>query len=199
MNTLLQDLIKDTVSKGLSDKIGSSLGVSSSQANSVISMLMPAVLGGLQKNAENPDEAEKIVNTLQKHHVGGEVFNDIENLISHPENQKGDGILRHVLGDKREVVEQKIAQQSGMDLNMVSKIFTMVAPLVMGEVGKKLTGGNSSSSSFSSSDLLSTLFGGEKKSQAKEQSFLTSLLDQDGDGEIMDDVLKIGMNFFKKS
>jgi len=195
MNNFLQDLIQDTVSKGISDKIGKQLGVSSSQANSVISLLMPAVLGGLQKNAQDPVEAEKIVNTVQKHHAGGGIFNNISDLLSNPQNQKGDKILQHVLGDKRQVVEQSIAQKSGMDSTMVSNIFTMIAPLVMGEIGKKLTGGNSSSDS---SSLLSGILGGGK-SEAKEQSFLTSLLDRDGDGEIMDDVLQMGMNFLKKA
>jgi len=195
MNALLQNLMTQALSKGLSDKIGSSLGVSSSQASSVISMLMPTVLGGLQSNAEDPKEAEKIASTLQKNHTGN-IFDNLDDLVSNPKNQKGDGILQHILGNKRSVIEKNVAQQSGMDSSIVSSIFTMVAPLVMGEIGKKLTGGNSSNSQ--SSLLSSILGGGEKNTASKEQSLLTSLLDKNGDGSIIDDVLSMGMNFLKK-
>lgn len=194
MNSILQNLIKDVASKGLSDQISSKLGISSSQTDSVISMVMPALMGGLQKNIEDPKEAEKLASTIQKHHTNSSVFDNISDLISHPENVKGDKIVGHILGDNTEKVAEKVAQQSGVDSSLVSSILPMIAPLLMGEIGKSLTGTQSSNSGGS---LISSLLGGDEKSSKKESSFLTSLLDRDGDGEIMDDVLGMGMNFLK--
>ena len=48
----------------------------------------------------------------------------------------GDGILRHVLGDKREVVEKRVSQGGSIDIGTISKLFTMLAPLLMGMLGR---------------------------------------------------------------
>lgn len=198
MNSILQNLIKDVATKGISEQIGSKLGVSGSQASSVISMLMPALMGGLQQNAQNPQEAEKLASTIQKHHAGGGIFDNISDIIAHPENAKGDKIASHIFGGNKSAIEQKIAQQSGVDSSMVSSIVSMLAPLVMGEIGKSFTGNNSANNSGSAGSMIASLLGGDdKKASTKESSFLTSLLDKDGDGEIMDDVLGMGMNFLK--
>lgn len=48
----------------------------------------------------------------------------------------GEGILRHVLGDRRGTVEASAARASGMDRGQVASLIPMLAPLVMGALGK---------------------------------------------------------------
>lgn len=197
MNQLLQTLLQEAITKGLSEKVGTSLGISEEKASSVISFLAPAVIGGLQKNAEDPQEAQDIVNALEKDHSNSSLFDHLDDLISQPATAKGDGILKHVLGENRMTIEEKVAKQSGVDSTIVSQIFTMIAPLVMGYLGKNLLSEKNNSNTSGLTDMLTGILSGGQ-TQKKEQSFLTSLLDQDNDGNIADDILSMGMKFLQK-
>jgi hypothetical protein len=108
---------------------------------------------------------------------GGGVDDSVKN--------EGDKILGHVLGQKRQGVEQVIGQKAGVDAGAVSSILKTAAPLLMGFLGKQ-TRQNNVSSQGDISNLLGGLLGGS--SAQKEQSFLESILDADGDGSVVDDV-----------
>jgi len=86
-------------------------------------------------------------------------------------------------------VENAVSQSSGLDLGSVSKLLTMLAPLVMGGLGRIRqqegldTGG------------LSSMLQGEMRSAEQKglaPSGLLSLLDADKDGDVVDDLAKIG-------
>ncbi len=177
MNTLIQNLLQETVSKGLSDKISSQFGISSSQAESALSLLMPEVLSGVQENAKDGNSAEQLEKTLKKNHADGSIFDKIDDLVLNPESAKGEKILDHIFGknaDKKAMIEKKAAEKSGLDSSVVSQIFTIAAPLVMGKLGQSL--GKSSSGI----------------------SPLLSLLDQNNDGSVVDDMFRLAKNFFTK-
>jgi len=70
-------------------------------------------------------------------------------------------------------------------MGSVANILKVAAPILMGVIGKKASQQNVSSSS-GIGGLLGGLLGGN--SADKEQSFLESILDADGDGSIVDDV-----------
>lgn len=48
----------------------------------------------------------------------------------------GAGILGHILGGKRDAVENGVAQGSGLDKAQIAKLLVLAAPLVMGALGK---------------------------------------------------------------
>ena len=97
----------------------------------------------------------------------------------------GSKILGHVLGGKQQNVEKAIGVQTGMDSGAVANILKMAAPLLMGMIAKQ-TKEKKVNSPSGIEDLLGSLLGGS--SSKKEQSFLESILDANGDGSIMDDV-----------
>ncbi len=49
---------------------------------------------------------------------------------------QGNAILGHVLGDRQSLAEQGISQASGLDLSKVGPLLAMLAPLVMGALGR---------------------------------------------------------------
>lgn len=176
MNALIQNLLQETASKGIASKISSQFGISESQANSALSMLMPEVLSGVQGNAKDEKSAQQLQNTLEKNHSDGGIFSHLDDLISNPESGKGSQILGHIFGsdtEKKSAIEKKVAEKSGIDSGVVSQIFTMAAPLVMGKLGQSV-------------------------GKSGNTSMLTSLLDQNNDGSIIDDIFRLGMKFFKK-
>lgn len=89
------------------------------------------------------------------------------------------------MGQKRQGVEQIIGQKAGIDAGSVDNILKVAAPILMGVLGKQAQQNNVSSQNDLGS-LLGGLLGGS--SAQKEQSFLESILDADGDGSVVDDV-----------
>src|SRR5690606_37627153 len=109
------------------------------------------------------------------------------------DTSEGNGILKHVLGNKREVLEQGIAGKTGVSSSAVSKILAMLAPIVMGYLGKQTRSSNVSDGN-GLNDLLGGLLGGQSGSNA-----LGGLLDQNGDGKLgIDDVGGLLGGFFGK-
>jgi hypothetical protein len=87
-------------------------------------------------------------------------------------------------------VESRIGQQSGLDADSVGKILAAVAPLVMGALGRARRQGN-----WDADGLAREL--GAERSRAEEAvpgsfGIFEKLLDADGDGEIGDDVTRVG-------
>jgi hypothetical protein len=160
---------------------------------------MPEVLGllteALARNSSRQDGAQALSNALAKDHDGS-VLDNLPDFIDNFQSGPGDGILRHVLGDKRGTVEQKLSQESSLDIGSITKLLTMAAPLVMGYLGR-----SQKKEGLDVGALVGLL--GEEREQARRVApqstgLLNQLLDADGDGDIADDVAKIGGGLLSK-
>ena len=99
-----------------------------------------------------------------------------------------------MFGDRQASVEQAVGQASGMDAAQVGKLLMMLAPMVMGALGK------AKKAQGLDADGLAGLLGQEKESLAAKEPALGGLmgmLDQDGDGNIVDDVASMGAGLLK--
>lgn len=106
----------------------------------------------------------------------------------------GAGILKHILGNSENQVTSALSKKAGVDAQSVTKILQIAAPILLGYLGQQKRQNNVSSQSGIES-LLGGLIGGGKSNQ---NDLLTSLLDRDGDGNIIDDVAGMLGGFFKK-
>ena len=91
-------------------------------------------------------------------------------------------------------MESALGQSTGLDAGSIGKLLTMLAPLVMGALGKKQR-----QSGLKPSDL-GGLLQQERQTatqKAPDLGMLGSLLDADGDGDIKDDVAKLGGSLLK--
>ena len=155
----------------------------------VFQMALPLLMGAMKRNASNPQGAEGLMNALNSKHDGS-ILNNLGGFFGGgvDEDQKIDGlgILGHVLGGSQDNVVGALSQKSGMDSNSVMQILQVIAPIVLGYLGKQKQQQN-----VQSSDALGGLLGGMMgagKKQHKQQSLIESLLDGDNDGSILDDV-----------
>ncbi len=180
MSELLDGLMSQLGSGGVA-QIASALGVDESKASGAIGMALPALLGGLAKNTQQPEGAQSLSKALDSH--DGSIFSDITSAISGGDGSK---ILGHVLGSKQPSVEQNLAGQSGLDVGAISKLLPMLAPLVMGYLSKQ-----KQDSGLDAGALGSMLNRENQAAQQKSPGLggLASILDADGDGSIMDDVM----------
>jgi hypothetical protein len=163
------------------------LGTDETATQNALGAALPVLLGALARNSADRPGAESLDRALNKH--DGSVLDNLGGFLESPDVKDGDGILRHVLGDRRQTVETGVSKASGLDMSMVGKLLPLLAPIVMGALGRQKRESGLDSAG------LSELLGSERR-QIEQRSpaagMLGRLLDQDGDGSVADDVAKLG-------
>lgn len=172
------------------EQIGRSVGLDSGDVSKVLAGAMPAILTGLTRNSSSPDGAAGLLGALDRDHDGS-VLDDVMGYLGGGGNLgAGAGILGHVLGGRQANVESAISKSSGVDMASVGKILAMVAPLLMGALGKAKR-----EQGLDASGLAAAL--GQQEQAARKVSpsavdMFSRMLDSDGDGDPMDDIVKMG-------
>jgi len=175
------------------DTLGQLAGVLGADNDAVgkgVAAALPALLGGLARNAREPEGASSLANALGDNHDGsildslGSIFGGSP-WAQQQANRDGEKIVGHVFGRSRPRVEQQVQASSGLSSAMVSKLLPLLAPVVLGYLGKKLTGNNSE-------QVASTLQHERAEVQQQDGMFgkILDMLDGDddepGNGGLMD-------------
>ncbi|RJG02439.1 DUF937 domain-containing protein [Noviherbaspirillum sedimenti] len=174
------------------------LGVSESQAESGAEALIPAILGGFKKQAQSGG-TEGLGGLLGQLGGGGL----LENVLS-PEPtdvNRGNDVLGQIFGSKdvSRAVAQNAAAQSGLEPSLLRKMLPMLAMLVTGYMAKQgvgaatqaSTGGGLGGLGGMLGGLLGGQAGGASAAQGGGLGGLGALLDQNGDGNPLDDILRM--------
>ncbi len=103
-----------------------------------------------------------------------------------PRTTNGAGILDHTLGDQQEQVARAVSARSGLDLGTVMKLLPLLAPIVMGMLGKK---SNASPGGGFSLDDLGSILGRETEDAKQSNPDLGDILGRLGSGGGIGDVL----------
>lgn len=168
--------------------VGQQLGADQDQTRSAMAMAIPLLMGALTRNAAKPDGADSLLGALSRDHDGS-ILDNLGGALSAPDTAAGDGILGHVLGSRRAAVETGVSESSGMDPKAVGRMLTMLAPVIMGALGRTQRQQNLDAGG------LAAMLGTEREqalAAAPELGMLGSLLDSDNDGQIVDDLGKLG-------
>ncbi len=183
----LLDLLNSPMGKQLISGVAGQTGQPESQTGDVLSMAMPLLLGAMKKNVATPQGAQGLMNALSNKHDGS-ILNDLGGLfgggVDEAVTNDGAGILGHLFGGSQSNVQNALSQKSGMDAGSIANILKIAAPIVMGFIGKETRQQNVQDANGMNS-LLGGLLGGQPQ---QNQSLITTLLDADGDGSILDDV-----------
>lgn len=202
----LMDLLQWQLSDGVINGMDNQLNIGNSQktnvaANAALSILMSAI----SKNAVNDDNAlYGLTGALDRDHDGS-ILDDLMGLLSgqkQTNNQKmlnGAGILGHVLGGKQDSAIDMLSKMSGLQKDQSMMMLMKLAPMVLGVLGRY-----KKKKQMDASGLKEYLRRSQNTyvEQNEGADIFTKLLDQDGDGSMMDDVASIGMkvlgNFLKR-
>ncbi|HET6797607.1 MAG TPA: DUF937 domain-containing protein [Gemmatimonadales bacterium] len=128
------DTLSTHLDPGLLSQLTSRLGANEGNTSKAIAAAVPLLLGALAKNASDPQGAEQLHQALVRDHDGSVL--DAAKVADNQSSNDGEAILGHILGDRRSVAEQGISQASGLDLSKVGPLLTMLAPLLMGALGR---------------------------------------------------------------
>jgi hypothetical protein len=174
------------------------LGVSETQVASGAAALAPAILGGFKKQAQTQPSGLGGLGGLLGQLGGGGLLEQV--LAPQPTDvSQGNNILGQIFGSKdvSRAVAQNAASQSGLEPSVLKKMLPMLAMLVTGYMAKQGGGGAAPASltgGFGS--LLGGLLGGQgaeasAPASASSLSGLASMLDLDGDGNPLDDIMQM--------
>lgn len=198
MSNLL-DAISGPMGQQVVQMIGQNLGTDQSQTQKAVGMALPVLLSAMSQNAQTEQGASGLFNAITKDHDGS-ILDNLGGFMSNYQQGSGAGILGHVLGNKLGGVESAISQQSGLSGQQTGAMLQMLAPVLLGMLGKQQR-----SQGLDMGSLVSMITGAATATQANsggQMGWIGSLLDQNNDGSVIDDVAKMGMNIlgnmFKK-
>lgn len=200
MSNLLNEAMRhlnDDVIMQLSRQIGAQDPNQVKKAAQGVSELL---LDAISRNASNQQSGGGLMGALKKDHDGGILGNLLGVLggkqqVQNQSTMNGSGIVNHLLGNKQLEAAQIISQISGLDIFKSGVLMQLIAPVIMGVVGQQ-----QKSSGLDLGGLAKVLMGGGQ-SQGRgglAGGLLGKLLDQDGDGNMMDDLLNMGMKILTK-
>ena len=163
MSNFLEEFMRDygpEVSRGMSRN----LGINKRASNQILPEVIPMILGGLKRQAETRGGADRIDHILNKYGRDDVLDRIQDELSSRSRMDNPDPRLGGLLGDSGLQATDMMANQFKMDSGLASKIIPMLAPIILGALTRKRDRGGAGS-------------GG-----------IASLIDQDGDGSILNDV-----------
>ena len=173
--------------------IAKELGVSESQAASGAEALIPAILGGFKKQAQAQPTGLEGLGGLLGQLGGGGQFDKV--LSPQPTDvSQGNDVLGQIFGSKdvSRTVAQNAAAQSGLDPSLLKQMLPMLAMLVAGFMAKQHGGvpAQPSAGGGGLGGLLGGLLGGGQGGGGGAPG-LASMLDMNGDGNALDDILRM--------
>jgi len=196
-------------------QVGSQLGLNQQQSQSAIAALLPAISSALKQNTSNPQGLAGLLGALQN----GSHDQYLENpaQLNQPQAvSEGNAILGHLFGSKdvSRAVAGRAAEKTGIGADVLKKMLPMVAMMAMGSLGKQTRQPNMQSAlagmamqhlmggkKTGLSSILGAVTGGNARAQQQAEAtrqqgmgIIGKMLDADGDGSTMDDILGMIMN-----
>jgi len=182
--------------------IARELGISETQAASGAAALAPAILGGFKKQAQSQPAGLEGLGGLLGQLGGGGLLDEV--MGPQPTNvNRGNDVLGQIFGSPEvsRTVAQNAAAQSGVDASVLKKMLPMLAMLIAGYMAKQPGAGDASHSSPAGGGLgglLGGLLGGQAAgTPGAAAPGLASMLDLNGDGNPLDDILKMAGKAFR--
>ena len=200
VNILQRQLGNDQFIQQLSQQIG---GAEPEKTKAAATGIVSTLMSAMAKNAATPEGANSLANALDRDHDGS-ILDDAIGMLSGQNQQasnasrmlNGSGILSHLLGGKQNGAINMISQMSGLDNQKTGNLMTMLAPILMGALGK-----TKRQQGLNAGDIFNVLNGSlraQKQSTGNQTMYLISrFIDQDGDGDITDDAMRIGGSLLK--
>lgn len=158
----LMDILQGQLSDDVVGQLSQQIGAEPSQTAAAANGIFASILGGLANNTASEGGLSALSSALDRDHDGS-ILDDLGGLLggmlggqesSQSRATDGMGILGHVLGGQQEVVAEQVSQSSGLSMGQVMKLLPVLAPIVMGVIGKMRSEGG-----FQMSDLPSILMG----------------------------------------
>jgi OmpA-OmpF porin, OOP family len=152
-------LLKDNLTPEMISKVANLVGEDVGSTATAMSGILPAVLGSVVSKASTTEGASSIMSLINSGGHDGNMLDNLGGLLSGGSStdglmSAGSGILSSLLGDKMSGIVSLISNFAGIKSSSASSLISLAAPMVMGAIGKQVSGGN-----MGTSGLMSLLAG----------------------------------------
>jgi hypothetical protein len=163
MGNLIEEFIGSMGSE-VSQKMSNKTNIDQGTISQLLPVIAPMILGGLKKQKDERGGQDRVDHILNKY-GDPSVLGNLDGLFQQKlDDNTTDPNLGGLLGNAGSDATNLLSKNlSGVDSGMVAKLIPMLAPVILGFLTKKRDSGTGSSG-------------------------LAGLLDQDGDGSVLDDV-----------
>jgi len=211
----IASILKQT---GAIGQVAQQLGVNEQVAEAGAAALLPAILGGFKKTTQAQPGGLEGLGGLLGQLGGGGLFDSVVSPEPTPV-EKGNDVLGQIFGSKdvSRSVAGHAAEQTGIDPSLLKRMLPILAMLVAGYMAKQsaggeggglggflggmLGGGGQTSGGGGLGGMLGNVLGGtlgggqQAAPAAGGLGGLASMLDMDGDGNPLDDIIGMAGKF----
>lgn len=188
---------------GAIGSIAQQLGVNEQVAQAGAEALLPAILGGFKKTTQAQPGGLEGLGGLLGSLGGGGLFDSVVGPQATPV-EKGNDVLGQIFGSKEvsRSVAGSASEQTGIDPSLLKKMLPILAMLVAGYMAKQGGGAQGEEGGGLGGLLggaLGGLLGGGQQAAPASGGLggLGSLLDMDGDGNPLDDIIGMAGKFVR--
>ncbi|WP_175621739.1 DUF937 domain-containing protein [Chryseobacterium schmidteae] len=161
----LIDLLTGNTGNQVAEQAENKFGISKNQILALLAVATPLVISYLRNKSQDNKEAEALNNALDKDHDGS-ILDDTSQLEAR--QNEGGSILSHVFGSEKGNVENQLSQNTGISIDKIGPILAMLAPVIMGYIGKEKQQNNVGAGGLG--DLLGGILGGAQTQAQQQQS-----------------------------
>jgi hypothetical protein len=210
----IASILKQT---GAIGQVAQQLGVNEQVAEAGAAALLPAILGGFKKTTQAQPGGLEGLGGLLGSLGGGGLFDSVVSPEPTPV-EKGNDVLGQIFGSKdvSRSVAGHAAEQTGIDSSLLKKMLPILAMLVAGYMAKQsgggeggglggllggMLGGGGQQAGGGLGGMLGNVLGGalgggqQTAPAAGGLGGLASMLDMDGDGNPLDDIIGMAGKF----
>ncbi len=120
----IMDILSGAIGNDAVKKIGGQLGIDSGTTSTIVNAALPLLVSALAKNSSSQQGAEELHNAVTKDHDGS-ILDNIGGLLGGSLAGNGGGILGHILGNKREQIQQGLGASTGVDSSTVGSVLEL--------------------------------------------------------------------------
>ena len=167
----LIDLLTGNTGNQVAEQVENKFGISKNQIIALLAVAAPLVISYLRNKSQDAKEAEALNNALDKDHDGS-ILDDVSQADAR--QNEGGSILSHIFGNEKNTVENNLSQNTGISIDKIGPILAMLAPVIMGYIGKEKQQSNVGAGGLG--DLLGGILGNAQNQAQGQNDPLSNIL-----------------------
>lgn len=146
--SLLLNQVSSEFSGDVLNRIASTIGESPGKIKTALTDMLPVLLGGLASKAQTQEGAHELLDVIHRDHLDTAQYEHVADAIQSPNAlgnlmSTGAPLLDSVLPGKTGAVSDWVASHAGIQPAASKSLMSLVMPLVLGLVGRRVSGGTS--------------------------------------------------------
>ena len=150
INDLMNEFRGDTLSQ-----VASSLGENTTKMQTALGGVLPAVVAGLADKASTTEGASGLLDLIRRNKLDAGQYSDVASALKGPDGitnliNIGRPLMNSVLGGRTSSVTDWVSSLAGINKTASSSLMSLVLPIVLSFIGRRVASSGGSASSLSS-------------------------------------------------